>query len=81
MDLDKVLAMFRKQQGRKLVGVWTQRGSITRLPDTQDLPVHESETRIVLDFKDEESGAVQSVYIRATQDDSGLNVLGFAEYE
>ena len=81
MEFERLLDLFRKQQGRTLIDVWTQSSSTMLLPDTQDRPVHEAERRIILDFKDEETGGIQSVCIHVVEDDSGFSIRGISEMD
>lgn len=80
MTLDDLVSLFSLHRNRTLIDVWTQSCEIRREADVQDAPPFESEKRIVLDFKDRASGAIESVVIRVTEDDSGMHIFGFTQY-
>ena len=79
-QFERLLEIFKKQEGRRLSKVWTQASSIDRGPSEQDRPPVESDRRVVLDFKGEESRVPHSVYIRISDDQGAPTVLGFGEY-
>jgi hypothetical protein len=78
-EFDRVVQMFKKREGWKLYEVNVQDTSMTLLPTEQDRPRHQAEKRIGLDFLAPDGKTYNSVIIRISADDSGLNVLGFEE--
>jgi hypothetical protein len=79
--IERVMAIFAKLKGWRLVEVHKQGAQIDFGEDEKDHPRFIEETRVVLSFKDDASGKVRDAVIVFEPDDGVIGVRGFLEYD